>query len=194
MSLLSYTQICDLIEDGVVENADYANVNSASLDLTLGPLILVEDCPFKSDEGGFHPRVISLKNREQILTKRFFLNENNSFTLKPGQFILAQTREIFHLPCDISSEYKLKSSMARMGLEHLNAGFCDSGWNNSVLTLEFRNLTTYHDIELKLGDKIGQMLFFRHEPVPIEKSYAHRGTYNNSRETTATKQEKEAAK
>jgi hypothetical protein len=33
---LNYTEICELIEQGVVENADFKNVNSSSLDITLG--------------------------------------------------------------------------------------------------------------------------------------------------------------
>lgn len=191
MSLLSYTQICDLIEDGVIENAQYENVNSASLDLTLGNIILVED--FKAADLGYIPSVLSLKNRDKLFTKRINLEEshNKAFILRPGQFILAHTKEIFHLPCDVSSEYKLKSSMARIGLEHLNAGWCDSGWNGSVLTLELRNLTTYHDIELTLGDKIGQMIFFKHMPVPVEKSYATRGSYNGDKEVSTAKPKKE---
>jgi dCTP deaminase len=190
MSLLSYNQICDLIEDGVVENAQHENVNSASLDLTLGPKILIEAMGF-SDVEGFHPRILSLRNRTPLNTATYDLEKNGSFVLKPGQFILAHTKEIFNLPSDISSEYKLKSSMARIGLEHLNAGWCDAGWHGSVLTLELRNMTTYHDIELKAGDKIGQMIFFKHSPVPIDKSYAHRGTYNGDKTVSSAKVERE---
>ena len=68
--------------------------------------------------------------------------------------------------------------MARIGLEHLNAGWCDAGWTGSVLTLEFRNLTTFHEIELIYGDKIGQMVFFKHDPVEMDNSYAVKGRYN----------------
>ena len=34
--ILKYTEICELIEQGVVENAEFRNVNSSSLDITLG--------------------------------------------------------------------------------------------------------------------------------------------------------------
>jgi dCTP deaminase len=98
--------------------------------------------------------------------------------MQSNDFILAQSIEVFNLPEDISAQYRLKSSMARIGLEHLNAGHCDAGWNGSVLTLELKNVTRYHAIHLKAGDPIGQMVFWRHEPVPADKSYAARGRYN----------------
>ena len=188
--LLNCTQIADLLEDGVIENGSYDCINPASLDLRLGPIIQVETANFPSE--GFMPQVVSLAKRESLHFTKVDLNNcpNKSFILRPGQFILAHTQEIFHLPNDISGEYKLKSSMARMGLEHLKAGWADAGFNNSVLTLEFRNLTTYHDIEIKLGDKIGQMVFFRHQPVPLEKSYATRGSYNGDKSAQPTKPEK----
>lgn len=189
MSLLNCEQIKDLLEEGVVENALYENINAASLDLTLGKIILEERNPVKDIEGGWKPNLVHLGKREPLHFGTINLEKehNNQYILRPGQFILAQTAEIFHLPCDISAEYKLKSSMARMGLEHLNAGWCDAGWNNSVLTLELRNLTTYHDIVIRLGDKIGQMIFFRHEPVPLEHSYATKGSYNGDKSAQHSK-------
>jgi deoxycytidine triphosphate deaminase len=187
MSLLSYNQILDLLEDGVVENAIPEHVNSSSLDITLGRYILVETMNNKLN--GYMPYVLSLAQRDALNTKKVDLRALGHYHLKPGEFILAQTQEIFNLPCDISAEYKLKSSMARVGLEHLNAGWADSGWHGSVLTLELRNMTTYHEIELKQGDKIGQMVFYKHAPVPIAASYANRGTYNKDTEVSGAKKE-----
>ena len=176
MSLLNAYQIKALIDNGVIENADVTLINSASLDLRLGRYILVETMPSEMTRNG-HCKIVSLRNKEKLTMTRVDISET-PFLLRPGQFILAETIEKFHLPLNISSEYKLKSSMARIGLEHLNAGWCDAGWNNSVLTLEFRNLTTFHEIELCYGDKIGQMVFFQHEAVELDDSYATRGRYN----------------
>jgi deoxycytidine triphosphate deaminase len=106
----------------------------------------------------------------------------------PGAFILAHSREVFNLPSDISAEYKLKSSMARIGLNHLNAGWCDSFWSGSVLTLELHNTTQNHAIQLRMGDPIGQMVFFRHAPVPEESSYKVRGRYNNDKTVSGIKE------
>ncbi len=169
---LNYTEICELIEQGVVENAKFTNVNSSSLDITLGREILAELLP--KDWGSFHDKPISFWDRTPLNMEI----KRTPFILFPGEFILASSKEIFHLPNNISAEYKLKSSMARIGLEHLNAGWCDAGWHRSVLTLELKNMTRYHKILIREGDLIGQIVFFKHTPVPADRSYAARGRYN----------------
>jgi len=174
--LLSYTEICALIEQGVIEGATYESVNSSSLDIHLGKELLVENLSISTP-------VLSLRNRKPLYTFRY----NFPYTMTPGCFILARSKEIFHLPNTISAEYKLKSSMARIGLEHLNAGWCDAGWNGSVLTLELKNMTRNHGIRLQEGDAIGQIVFFKHTPVPEDKSYAARGRYNNDKTVMGAK-------
>lgn len=177
MSLLNCYQIQARAEAGMIEGWKPELLNSASLDLRLGRFILVETLPEATRQTGL-PAVVSLAQKDSLCMTQIDLEKTKSFLLRPGQFILAQTIEKFHLPPDISAEYKLKSSMARIGLEHLNAGWADAGWHNSVLTLEFRNMTTFHEIELVYGDKIGQMVFFQHEPVEHDDSYAAKGRYN----------------
>lgn len=184
MSLINCYGIQDLIEAGVIENARLEALNATSIDIHLGDFILVETIPDHTRLTG-HAPVVSLKDKEPLHMTKINLKEQGSFILRPGQFILAQTQEIFHLPNNISAEYKLKSSMARIGLEHLNAGWCDAGWNGSVLTMEFRNLTTFHEIELCYGDRIGQMVLFQHEPVDHDMSYAAKGRYNGKTEVSA---------
>ncbi len=174
--LLSYTEICELIEQGVIEGAEYESVNSASLDIHLGGKLKMEKFLFEL-------MLISLRDREPLS----MCECSFPHTLAPGEFILTESREIFHLPNNISAEYKLKSSMARIGLEHLNAGWCDAGWHGSVLTLELKNMTNFHYIELNKGDAIGQLVFFKHTPVPEDKSYAARGRYNNDKTVTGAK-------
>lgn len=188
--ILSHDQIIhEIIEGKVVEGAEIDNVSSASLDIRLGEFILVESNAHSVSHVGYHPKVLSLKQRDHLTTTKVNIKEKGCYILRPGEFILAQSIEIFHLPLHISAEYKLKSSMARIGLEHLNAGWCDAGWNGSVLTLELRNMTTFHEIELCYGDKIGQMIFFKHEPVDLDNSYARKGTYNGDKTVSSAKPE-----
>lgn len=186
MSLLSYDQICNLIEDGVIEGSDYSLANSASLDIRLGRFIEVE----QNNPNGDVTHTVVLGKRDALNTTRIDLRCKPEFILSPGDFILAQSKEIFHLPNTISAEYKLKSSMARIGLEHLNAGWCDAGWHGSVLTLELKNMTRNHWILLREGDKIGQMVFFKHLPVPADKSYAARGSYNGDKQVQGVRKER----
>ena len=100
------------------------------------------------------------------------------YDLHPGEFILAHTVEVFDLPADISAEFKLNSSGARIGLDNALATWADPRWHGSTLTLELKNNTRHHAIRLHHGCRIGQMIFHRSEPVPEEKSYALRGRYN----------------
>lgn len=173
MSLLSYTELLLLQEQGVIENSLSEHVNSTSIDITLGVNLLVELKRVTN--------VVSLRDREALRMKPINLLREESYSLQPGEFILAQSEQVFNLPNDISAEYKLKSSMARIGLDHLNAGWADAGWHGSVLTLEFKNMTQKHAIRLQAGDRVGQVVFFRHKPVPLEASYATRGRYNGDR-------------
>ena len=172
MSLLSYNEILSLLDNNVVKWGRPENVNSSSLDITLGETALVE---IETDPFTDTP-VISLEDRTPLNMNE--VNILDGITLRPGQFILACSKEVFNLPNNISAEYKMKSSMARIGLEHMNAGWCDSGWNGSVLTLELKNMSQHHCIKIKAGDLIGQMVFFEHEPVPKRASYAEKGRYN----------------
>ena len=44
-----------------------------------------------------------------------------------------------------------------------------------------------NDIIIRPGDAIGQMIFFRHEPVPSEASYASKGRYNGDTSVSGIK-------
>ena len=77
------------------------------------------------------------------------------YDLAPGQFCLAATAETFYLPDNIAAEFKLKSSLARAGLNHALAGFADPGWTGSVLTLELTNTLRWHSLRLRPGMKAG---------------------------------------
>lgn len=177
MSLLSYYELQVLQQTGVIVNSLPEHVNQSSIDITLGPEILCE-CM-----GHWRDNPVVLRNRTPLTMVRKPL----PYILDPGEFILAGSAQIFNLPNWMSAEYKLKSSMARMGLNHLNAGWADPGWNGSVLTLELVNATRYHSIVLNEGDRIGQMIFFKHETVPLEASYATKGSYNGDTKVEGVK-------
>lgn len=101
--------------------------------------------------------------------------------------MLAETVEVFNIPNYLAAEFRLKSSLARSGLDQSLAVWCDPGWHGSVLTLELKNVSQYHTLAFVAGMKIGQMVFFKGEPVPSDASYAVRGQYNNDKEVTQSK-------
>jgi len=178
MSLVSYTDLLYLVSTGVID-AKPEHINGASIDITIGDLILVEENTMRGS-------TVDLMEKETLNMKRVTIPPEG-YLLFPGEFILASSVETFNLPNWVAAEYKLKSSLARSGLQHLMAGWCDPGWNNSKLTLELTNVTQHHTLIIKPGMKIGQMVFFACEPVPSEQSYAVKGQYNSQETVTANK-------
>jgi len=178
MSLISYTQLLHLVQSGVI-NANPEYINGASIDITIGDRILVEENTMRGS-------VVDLMEKECLNMKEVTLPPEG-YLLFPGEFILASSAETFNLPNWVAAEYKLKSSLARSGLQHLMAGWCDPGWNNSKLTLELTNVTQHHSLLIKPGMKIGQIVFFACEPVPSDQSYAVKGQYNSQETVTANK-------
>ena len=182
MSLLTHTELLEIVQQGVISGVRLDHVNAASIDITLGNTIWIEDSP-----SGLHS-VVDLSQKE--IPHMWMLDmEHGSgfFDLPPGGFCLAGTREAFNLPDDLAAEYKLKSSLARAGLDAALAMWCDPGWYGSVLTLELTNVLRMHSLRLRPGMKIGQMIFHRGNPVPEHASYAVRGSYNNDKTATPSR-------
>ncbi len=179
MGLLSATELQQLVEQGVIEGVEEGCINAASIDLHLGDFFLSEQ---NGSEWG-EPPTINLAKRD----KPEMYRQSDFIELPPGAFCLASTKEIFHLPDDISGMFILKSGMARAGLEHSQAGWADAGWHGSALTLELSNLLQHHTLRIEAGMAIGQIILFRHAPVPKEFSYATKGRYNGDRSVSEIK-------
>jgi dCTP deaminase len=179
MSLLSYVELCELVESGVIGPVDSKAINAASIDVRLGKDIVVERC--NDNFSG----VIDIHKREVFPSQSYSIETH--YDMQPGEFILAHTMETFNLPDNICAEFKLKSSGARTGLENALATWCDAGWHGSTLTLELKNLLRYNSLRLTPGMYIGQMLFYRVTEVPKERSYATVGRYNNDKSVQTVK-------
>jgi len=178
--LLSYTELTNLVEQGVITDVADGAVNGTSIDVRLGDKIIVETCADFSKKQYVDPQ-----NRTNFPQR--VVEIGNEYHLAPGEFILAHTLEKFYLPDDISCEFKLKSSGARSGLDNALATWCDPRWHDSTLTLELKNNLRYTHIILRPGMFIGQMILFRSVPVPEFASYAKRGRYNNDATVQAVK-------
>jgi dCTP deaminase len=159
--ILADWQITARCNGGMVTPFDPALVNPASLDVRLGDTLLIESA-------------------EGLELVRFplgdYFTQEDPYLLRPGQFVLAQTVETFHLPDDIAAQFMLKSSRAREGIEHLMAGYADPGFHG-VMTLELVNSRQLHPVALWPGMKIGQMVFHQMAGIP-QRSYAVTGRYN----------------
>ena len=190
--LITYTELKEELSRGLLtvdptneppyNMIDVSQVNGASIDVRLGRIFLQE----KYHDVRYRP-CVDLKKKESLNMHKRIFGWGDKFYLEPGEFILAETVEIFNLPLYISAEFRLKSSGARAGLDQALAVWCDPGWHGSVLTIELRNNCRFHTLVLEPGMKIGQVVFFKGEPVPHKDSYAVRGQYNNDTEVTGNK-------
>ena len=161
MTILCDFEIKALCDGGMVQGYDEELINPASLDLRLGDTIMIES----AEDLNMRPLSIARATAD------------DPYWLKPGQFILAQTIEVFNMPENIAGLFFLKSSRAREGYENLHAGYADPGWHGSVLTLELKNSRQLLPLPLWPGLKIGQMVFFHMSQPPLA-SYAEVGHYN----------------
>lgn len=187
MSVLNHPELAQLVQRKVITNVEPSQINAASIDVTLGHHLLIEELQGDTQIDLHKSYLVDLRARTPIHTRSYTMPSDDGYLLRPGEFILAHTRELFFLPNNICCEYKLKSSMARVGLEHLTAGWCDPGWHGSALTLELKNMTRNHVIRIRPGDRIGQVVFFATRPVPADKTYAAKGRYNNDRTVMGVK-------
>lgn len=173
MSYLNHDQIEHLITKGEMLHTDPGCVNAASLDVRLGDTILVERYP---GDKAYQP--INYGLREKLHMDQVRIG-NDGFILWPGQVMLAHTIEQCNFADDTAALFRIKSSMGRIFLEHMDAGWVDPGFHGS-LTLEFKNMSQYHPIHLHVGDKIGQLVFFKGDAVNEQQSYRTKGNYGGS--------------
>jgi dCTP deaminase len=141
---------------GMVEPFDPDMVNPASIDVTLGDKIRVEN-----DNGGFTEMSIA----------------EEPFWMPPGGFVLASTAEWIRVPVHMECVFLLKSSRGREGYDHALSTYCDPGFHGNI-TLELSNLRRFKELPLEAGMRIGQLRFANLEMPPM-RSYAQTGRYQN---------------
>ncbi len=178
--VLTHRRLLALIDSGVIEGAKYEHVNGASIDVHLGDLFMIEV------NNPDNRVILDVASRESPRFYETRANVKDGITLSPGQFVLAHTSEVFHLPADISALFVMKSSVARCGLDQMNAAWCSPGWTGSALTLELLNVLRSHTLLLRPGMAIGQMVFFEGEAVPEASLYSNVGSFNNQREVATS--------
>lgn len=152
----------------VVSPYDEAMINPSSLDIRLGDMYTETRPEFQPMNGN---------GRVDPLDKKTFLTTTTNrkhYLLKARSTVLVSMLEHLELPDNISSKLLGKSSLARLGMDNSSlAGWIDAGWRG-VITMELTNHAHY-DLQLTYGMKIGQLIFFMHDPS--EKPYSQTGRY-----------------
>jgi dCTP deaminase len=155
---------------GMVTPYIESNLNPASIDVTIGDKILVE-----------------VEHTTELMPLDIYHHtQDNPYWVTPGEFFLAATQETFNLPNHVGAQFVLKSSRAREGWDHAEAGWCDPGWTGSKLTMEIKNSRRYHSLPIWPGLRMGQMKFIL-VSGSVERSYAKTGRYNHDLAVTASR-------
>lgn len=170
--ILSDKQIKVLIDrNKLVSPVSDKQINPASVNLTLGNTFLVQDM--------LEWREIQLGDHVEY--ERFEIDEDSCFSIPPGGFALATTREHVNIPHNIAAFVQGRSSIGRIGLTTQNAGFVDPGFHGHI-TLELVN-ESQNRINLHVGYPVAQLVFF--ECYPVENPY--KGKYNDQVEATGSR-------
>lgn len=107
--------------------------------------------------------------------KRINIKEQ-SYKLKPNEFILGSTLERVNIPLDLVGHVDGKSSIGRLGVFiHVSSGFIDSGFRGNI-TLEIYNASD-KEFELEYGMPICQLVL-ETLTTPVETPYD--GHYQDS--------------
>ena len=98
--------------------------------------------------------------KEKILKREDELGKQETYTIDPGEFILAQTYEKIWIPRHLIAAVEGRSSYARAGLSmHQTAPWPQPGWNGQI-TLEICNNGPLSVELIPTEDKPCQVTFF----------------------------------
>lgn len=169
--ILSDRTLVKMLKEGTLEIAPLSEqqIQPASIDIRLGNTFsVIED----SAKG-----IITLE--EKLCYKTI---QTESYTLLPGQFVLATTMEYISLPDDLTAFVEGRSSLRRMGLFIQNAGWVDPGFKGEI-TLELFNANRCA-IELKAGRRVGQLVFAKMDASAL---HPYNGKYQGQTGATGSR-------
>jgi dCTP deaminase len=115
--------------------------------------------------------------KEKILKREDELGKQETYSIEPGEFILAQTYERIWVPRHLIAAIEGRSSYARGGLSmHLTAPWLQPGWNG-LCTLEIFNSGPLTVELTPTVDRPCQLTFFRlSSEVPEDTAYGTRSS------------------
>jgi deoxycytidine triphosphate deaminase len=162
---------------------DAANVNPASIDLRLGASYRLPHPMWQSSTR------VAVGDPAHVATLPTWGDEctmpPEGLVIYPGQFILCCSMETVCIPNDACAFLVSKSSMGRVGLEHLHAGLGDPGFCGQW-TWELHSVAPW-PILLLPGKRYMQMVV--HDLVaPAARDYSQTGRYQNQTGATPARE------
>jgi dCTP deaminase len=120
----------------LIRDPDPDLVNPASIDVRMGPEMLLEVGPEKFNAVDLTAGPVQLQ---------------------PGEFALVPTLEWLMVPNGYAVELTLKSSRAHQGYDHSMTVWLDPGWCGAG-TMGIRNATRYTPLPMECGMRIAQLI------------------------------------
>lgn len=150
----------DVIETGF----EPERINPTSYDLTLASKLLLQ--VYRGQEFRDEPAFIQ---GDSLWLPRFRTHVPNEF--RPGDAVLASTREWVRVPRWVKLQGHLKSSLAREGLNHRTALLIDPGFTGNItLELEFKQTGKLQD-EKPIIQVEAQLVFPQRHYGQLKKSH-----------------------
>lgn len=117
----------------VLEPFENEQVSSSSVDLRLGHKFRIFKHVAKTHIDPYD------KNASNDYTEVHEVAEGKSFTIHPGEFVLASTLERVEIPSDLVGSIDGRSSLGRLGIIIQTAAMVDAGFKGHI-TLELANI------------------------------------------------------
>jgi len=153
-------------------------INPSSIDLTISNKVRVLKYDTyhlwrKIKERLFPPFAVNKRTDPKKLWSEE--REFKTFILKPWQLALFSSVEYTTIPDNLAGVLFSKSSIGRIGLEHLHSGYGDAGFSGNW-TFELLNVLPY-PIVITAGETLLQLVLF-HLDEKTNVSYREVGRYN----------------
>lgn len=179
-AVLSNQSILKAMERGrvVIDPFQKENLATSSYDVTLGQYYFRE-CEPQPGITLYNPyskthvdrvwgnvcEAQPLKAHTDVLTLENIKPTDRVIFIRPGETILAHTREFVGGRDDVTTMMKARSSMGRSFIEVCKcAGWGDVGYTNRW-TMEITNNSRFYSIPLVVGRRIAQIVFFETSPL-----------------------------
>lgn len=169
------TELVDLEQSEKVTYEDLiSQVNPASLDLTIG----MSYRKAKKNDNDIQYGFRHAAEAEKYGSDQYWLKgsmKKGFVLLQPGDVILAVTREFIRMPENMCGQIFTKSTMGRMFINHMMAGYVDPGFTGR-LTLELVN-DGPHWIRIPYGARVVQLILSKLD----QKAVAYEGRYQGAK-------------
>ena len=133
----------DILNRGLLRNADKRNLKNSTYDLTIGEIVPV--------------------GRQNVLSRSRSNGGLDMYFIEPREMVFILSKEEFELPATVTGLASLRTTFTKEGLLALNVGFIDPFFKGPISTA----LLNFSDrpVEIRAGDKFFRVMFFEHADV-----------------------------